>query len=249
MAGSARLREQLLALVPDAPVWIEARAALLEPTSHLFGDEAGYVIRSDRLRLAAIGGLASASLIRAALGDIGAAAGLWAVTMPEWSTAAATAALSTWVATDAEILREPAQGLRKTRVDSPTEVRLMAAPESSVLDGLPVALGRELRGLSARTDLAVAWVDGRPVSFCHAACETRTLWDVSINTLAGYRRRGLATATAAFLAALMRARGKRAVWGAHRHNVASLRLAETLGFEPSGRLELFETEPLEETIR
>lgn len=57
---------QLLNLIPDEPVWIEARAALLDPECRLFGDSRGFVVRSDSLRLAAVAGDASESLIREA---------------------------------------------------------------------------------------------------------------------------------------------------------------------------------------
>lgn len=237
-----RLRRDLFAVVPDHPVWIEARAVLLDPACRIFGDQTGYVIRADRLRLGAIGGDASEALVRAALEDIGNqdASGAWAVVMPEGFTSEGARALAGWNATDADIFREPAGGVRAAEVNPLAEVRLMEAAEVARLDHLPAALCAELSEAHEHGDLAAAWVDGLPVSFCAVACKSDTLWDISIHTAEAYRRRGLAGAAVAFLASRMRDRGKSAVWGAHSHNVASRTLAGKLGFERVGRLFLFE---------
>jgi RimJ/RimL family protein N-acetyltransferase len=239
-----RLRDQLLDVVPDDPVWIEARAVLLDSESRIFGDRSGYVVRSNRSRLAAIGGRASESLIREALGDIEDArndpTALWAAVVPEGPTDAVRAALAGWALDQAHIHREPDRGgvsdrpvSAKVRPVRPADLSWLAASSQT-------ALADELIEALARADMVATWVDGRPVSFCYAACESETLWDVSINTAAGYRRRGFATEAVSALAAVMRRRGKRAVWGAHSDNPNSRRLARKLGFEPWGRLCLFE---------
>ncbi len=44
---------------------------------------------------------------------------------------------------------------------------------------------------AAYSPIAAAFADERPVSFCYSGWETETHWDVSIDTLDGYRRRGL----------------------------------------------------------
>ncbi|MCP4203468.1 MAG: GNAT family N-acetyltransferase [bacterium] len=245
------LRHQLLRLVPDQPVWIEARAALLDPGSRLFGDPRGFVIRSDDLRLGAVVGEASESLVREALADIPDAgsdpSALWAVVVPEGFTPEVRSALRDWTSDEADIFREPQGGVSPPM--RPSEgVRRMSRAESSLLEGLSEALASELSEALVRSEVVAAWVDARPVSFCHVACESERLWDVSINTAAEYRRRGLAAECVAWLAAEMRDRGKRAVWGAHSENVASRRLALKLGFEPSGRLCLFENEREENRV-
>ncbi|MFQ5524857.1 MAG: GNAT family N-acetyltransferase [Thermoanaerobaculia bacterium] len=240
-----RLRQVLLEIVPDHPVWIEARAALLDRECRLFGDERGYAIRSDRLRLGGIGGAASEALVLEAFSDIGGhqESGEWAVVIPKGFTSDARLALATWNATEADIFREPAGGLSTPERVSGADIRLPGAATAADLEHLPGPLADELWEALERTDLAAAWVDGRAVSFCYVACETDTLWDISINTAEGYRRRGLAAATVGFLADRMRSRGKSAVWGAHSWNVASRTLAGELGFEPAGRLFLFENSP------
>ncbi len=246
MSSVESLRGRLLNLVPDEPVWIEARAALLDPHSRLFGDPRGFVIRSDRLRLGAVAGDASESLVREALSDIEDAAAdptaLWAVVAPEGFMPEVRTALSDWSFDEADTFREPAGGVLPGREPSAerSPVRWMLPGESALLEGLPEALASEVSEALDRSEVAAAWVDGRPVSFCYIACESERLWDVSIDTIPDYRRRGLAGECVAWMAAKMRERGQRAVWGAHSENLASRRLALKLGFEPSGRLCLFE---------
>jgi predicted GNAT family acetyltransferase len=77
------------------------------------------------------------------------------------------------------------------------------------------------------------------VAFCYAACETETLWDVSVDTLAPFRRRGLAAACFERVRREMERRGKRPVWGAHADNPASLALAARLGFRRDAELVAF----------
>lgn len=244
MTENRGLREELLDAVPDDPVWIEARAVLLDPGSRLFGDLRGWVARSDRQRLAAIGSGASESLIREALGHIGDAgsdpSALWAVVIPDGFTEAARAALAGWVTDRAYIYREPDEAGLSSRGVSADVRPVQPADLSWLASAAEADLERELADALERVEVVATWVDGRPVAFCYAACESETLWDVSINTVAAYRRRGLAAECAAFLAASMRDRGKRAAWGAHSHNTASRNLAAKLGFEPWGRLCLFE---------
>lgn len=78
------------------------------------------------------------------------------------------------------------------------------------------------------------------MAVCSSAFETENFWDVSIDTLASHRRRGLAAATFALLAAEMARHGKQPVWGSEEGNEASLALAARLGFRPVGRLVVFE---------
>jgi predicted GNAT family acetyltransferase len=56
------------------------------------------------------------------------------------------------------------------------------------------------------------------------------LWDISIDTLAGYRNKGYAAACVAYMIELMRRQKKQPVWGSYETNEASLRLAAKLGF-------------------
>ena len=76
--------------------------------------------------------------------------------------------------------------------------------------------------------------------FCFPTVVTERFWDVTIETRESYRRRGLAVA--AFLRAVdeMRQTGREPVWGAEEDNVASLRLAEKLGFVYAATIWVFD---------
>jgi GNAT superfamily N-acetyltransferase len=87
--------------------------------------------------------------------------------------------------------------------------------------------------------VAVAFADRRPAAFLSAALETEGWWDVSVETLPEDRRRGLAAGCFRALHAFYRELGKRAVWGAHHSNPASMRLAARLGFVEDCRLQTF----------
>lgn len=125
--------------------------------------------------------------------------------------------------------------------------QLPAVPEGSVrlissleaLGSLPPDLRSELEDAVETSPVAAAFVDGRAVPFCYAGAQTEGLWDVSIDTLEGYRNRGHAGRCAAYMIEHMRRRGKRPVWGAEKTNGASLALASKLGFVPVDELVVF----------
>jgi predicted GNAT family acetyltransferase len=56
-----------------------------------------------------------------------------------------------------------------------------------------------------------------------------------VYTKEAYRRRGFATAAASLVARRVQEAGQIPVWSAGGHNVASLRVAEKLGFEEVSR--------------
>ncbi len=119
-------------------------------------------------------------------------------------------------------------------------VRFLTADELSGSAGLPEALRRELwEEFEAGTPIAAAFEGGRPVSFSYAGSITETKWDVSIDTLEPYRRRGHAQRVVSFLIAHYAKLGREPVWGALLSNPASLALAARLGFEPVDRLAVF----------
>jgi GNAT superfamily N-acetyltransferase len=100
---------------------------------------------------------------------------------------------------------------------------------------------------SSRRELSLEWVARRPaavavagtsvVSICWAAFTTETLWDVAIETIEPFRRRGLAAACFLELAAYMKEDALSPAWAATEDNRASLHLAARLGFVLDGRLE------------
>ncbi len=117
-----------------------------------------------------------------------------------------------------------------------SRARLLATGDRPLLDRLPADLQEEITAAFDYSPMSAAFEGGRPVSFCYAAWETETLWDVSIDTLPGWRRRGYARAAAVELIEYFLARGKRPVWGAADTNTASAALAVHLGLRPVDRL-------------
>jgi GNAT superfamily N-acetyltransferase len=125
--------------------------------------------------------------------------------------------------------------------DDDVPVRLLKGDDP--LDHLPAGLRFEMSHARERADVAVAVIDGRPVSFCYACWITETLWDVSIDTLEAYRRRGLAARTVRYMIRRMREDGREPVWGAVESNAASLELARKLGFTPVDEVVVFSRGP------
>jgi GNAT superfamily N-acetyltransferase len=111
---------------------------------------------------------------------------------------------------------------------------------AAVADNLPEELRSELEvALTGGAPAVAASADSRPVSFCYAADETETLWDISIATLERYRRQGYAARCVSYMVAEMGRRGKEPVWAAEETNPPSMRLAAKLGFVPVDELVLF----------
>jgi predicted GNAT family acetyltransferase len=104
------------------------------------------------------------------------------------------------------------------------------------IEGASPALLQELQRAALIGKLAATFVEGKPVSFCDAATETETLWDIGIETLEPYRGRGYAALCVAYVIDQMGRRGKRPVWGAEESNSASMNLAAKLGFRAVDRL-------------
>lgn len=105
---------------------------------------------------------------------------------------------------------------------------------------LPADLLEELEAGGAHSPIAAVRVDGRPVSFCYAGSRTETLWDIAVDTLEAFRRRGFAGRCVAQVVRHMDGLGRRPVWQALEENPASWRLAEKLGFAPIDAMVMFE---------
>jgi len=87
--------------------------------------------------------------------------------------------------------------------------------------------------------VACSLENGRPVSFCYAGAVTETLFDIAIDTLSGFRRKGHARRAAALMISEMTGRGLAPVWGAVEGNIASIKVAKALGFEPVDSCNVF----------
>lgn len=130
------------------------------------------------------------------------------------------------------------EGLRLPSVPEGS-ARFLEASEVGSLEGLTGDLREELGVAVRRSLVAAAISEGWPVSFCYAAARTKGLWDISIDTLEGFRRRGLAARCVSYLAGEMQRAGLRPVWGAEETNPASLGLARKLGFAPVDEAAVF----------
>lgn len=119
------------------------------------------------------------------------------------------------------------------------EVGLRPAAELAQDASLPAPTRTELATLEPSSPVAVVELEGRIASLCFAGGVTERWWDISVETLEGYRGRGLAGACTRRLIAHYGERGRRPVWGAEESNGASLRVARKLGFVPAGELFVF----------
>lgn len=124
-------------------------------------------------------------------------------------------------------------GLRTLDHLRPLEDIVVRFVEKELLEKLqlPSDLLEELTAAVKYSLISAAFVEQRPVSFCYVASETESWWDVSIDTLSAYRRRGYAGVCFFHLAQHMLSIGKYPVWQALMSNPASFKLAEKLGFE------------------
>ncbi len=149
-------------------------------------------------------------------------AGWASAALPEWSVEEATLF----------VLGEGAQLPAVTERDA----RLITAQELAAAPELPAGLRDELLAEAADDHLVAAFAEGRPVAFCYPSSVTERWWDVSIDTLEGYRRQGHAVRAAACAIRHMALTGRQSVWGAVASNAASAGLAMKLGFTPTDRL-------------
>ncbi len=222
----------------DEPRWVETRAMLLDGTASvtgLSGDRRRFVASSAVWPLVAVVGRVEAPFITTA-----------AAAAPRTATVLAAfedgdhvaAALPGWRRVGATIHAWPAGAPLPDR-PAPSQARVLEPADVGALGHLPKALRHELATAAAYSPIAGAFTGGAPVAFCYATAITETLWDISIDTLDGFRRRGLAGLAVRCLAAVLGERGKWPVWGAADDNPASLAAATRLGFVPAGRLALF----------
>lgn len=237
----------LAAELPDEPLWIDLRGLLFSGRCDIDANPqpaSGFVARSWDYPFAAMAGRPEAALLaaavrrgRAAFADVPGEE--WQLLALPQARAAVAAALPDWRPRRAILHRWP-RGSEPADLAVPAEIVLLAAGHQGSaydLGHVPEASRWELElEWVASRPMAVAVIDRRPVTFCYAAVETESLWDVSIETLGPYRRRGLAGACFAALARHMARRGKVPAWGAMADNPASLGLAAKLGFVPAGEI-------------
>jgi hypothetical protein len=88
------------------------------------------------------------------------------------------------------------------------------------------------RALLEEGVMAGAVVEGRLVANAFTSARTAKHADVAVNTLEGWRNRGLATAAASLVAREVQQAGQTPVWSCGEDNLASLAVARKLGFVP-----------------
>jgi hypothetical protein len=246
----------LAARLPDIPRWVETRSALLGGSlsgCEIFGardddnDDDGmpesFIVRSDGTLF--IVGEPSRATIEEALidpkGEIDDVLGT-----KEAGDAITRALPDRFVRTIAILHTLPdLASIKPFLLLDGADVRVIdPSTLSTTDDDLPTDLLEEIRFMHPKTPLVAAFEDGRPVAFSYAGAMSETLWDLSIDTLEGHRRRGHAARCAAFLIDhLERKLGIRPLWGAVTQNSASLSLAKKLGFRIVDEIVYWESDP------
>jgi len=232
--------QRLLSIVPDQPKWVELRGMLLSGQCEVDGMEdaerLSFVARHAETDLVFVYGRPAPDVIRQVVARQSSPEavlclpedrGHVAEALPEWRCELAT------IYRLANSDRAPEVPVGAVRLLTPAEVEAM--------DHTPAELKEELIEGAKYSPVAAACVDQLPVSFCYAGSRTESLWDISIDTLAGYRNRGYAALCVAFLIEYFRHQGLAPVWGALESNVPSMKLAAKLGFTPVDQLVVFET--------
>jgi len=218
-----------LAVLPDSPRWIEARAVLLSGHGAVFGAGGDLVIRNDAPGggIAVAMGRAPEELARSVLGDRPGRELLCAAEDGEhWQRV-----LRGW-STKGVLL----YGLQQAGGLVPPSAAVERLTLDHSLDHLPQELREEIE--QALPDHAVwcAFQEGDAAAFAYSHWRTEGWFDISIDTAPAYRRRGLARRAVSELIRRELAAGLQPVWGAMASNTASQRLAASLGFVPVDRM-------------
>jgi GNAT superfamily N-acetyltransferase len=230
--------------LPDIPRWLYTRSILLSGRCEVLGLEEGgsepqFVVRDleeSEDRSVFVVGRPPADAIREAAKRNGDGGEVF--TTPEGASHV-LGALPGWPATRATL--HLLGGAPRLPRFAEGEVRPFEMSDLAAVAGdLPEELRSELEAaFTGGAPAVAALAEGRPVSFCYAADETETLWDISIDTLERYRRQGHAARCVSYMVEEMRRRGKEPVWAAEETNLPSMRLAAKLGFVPVDELVLF----------
>jgi len=204
--------------VPDIPRWIEAHGIAADPASWQRGLGAGRAVGSDSAQLVVLLGDPDPAAVAALAREV-----------PHHTVLCAIERADLAAATGREVLR----ALLHTLPDAdglPTQDGALLLPDDAELTHLPEPLAEELAAARQRRPIWTAFLDGAPVAFAFAPWRSAAWFDVSVDTLPGARQLGLGRLVAAAMIRGERALGREPVWGADEGNLASLRLARSLGF-------------------
>ena len=227
--------QKLASTLPDNQLLLDTRGSLLSRSCELFGQaNEGFVIRRYDTPLICVIGKPAISAIQAAISK--SVEEVEVLTYRE-SVTYVGSALRGWQK-EAAVIHEFSNA-RNMNEEIDERVRLANENELSGLEDEFPELAKELLKAAPFSPIAAFFFDNKPVSFCCSTCESESLWDVSIETLPSYQRKGFAECCARFMIRHMFKKGKQPAWGALKSNTASLKLADKLGFVPVGELYLF----------
>lgn len=239
MSDYHNLSLKLAHSLPDIPRLVETRSMLLNQRGIIYGLEESnldnLVVCNQQTGLIVVIGKPSIASLGEAIAQRAKAGAVLAF---DENVSFVAAALPEWYSEKAILhLPDGTLNLPETPVGS---VRFITTDEITALAEVPLDLRDELLTEANFVPIAAAIADGKPVAFCYAGAVTEKLWDVSIDTLEGYRHRGYAALSVSYMVHYYYNQGKQPVWGALESNQTSLNLAKKLGFKAVDSLFVFE---------
>lgn len=229
---------KILQQLPDIPRWIYARWMILSGQARIYADEkagtSSSIIQHPTNGLTCVIGKPGTELVHRALSEEGLAVRIITYVdndryienlIPGWTRSPAYL----------HLLENTVPEINH----SGQSIRFLESDDISEAIHIPDELRREYLDAMLHSPVAALFIDNKPVSFCYAAAESESLWDISVDTLEDYRNRGYALLTVSFMIEHMSEKGKRPVWGAEESNHPSKRLAQKLGFKPVDTIFLY----------
>jgi GNAT superfamily N-acetyltransferase len=234
------IQATLAAGLPDTARWIETRAMLRSPYSTVTGTTVGggFVVRlmHGAVSAVAVAGRPPAETILSTVDGITPMTPLIAQTDNAdyiehvfLTESARRPDMQAWQR-DRVVLHQIRAAAEAPALEPQAAIRLLTITDD--LGHLPPGLRHEMIHAREIAPVGALFIDNLAVSFCYPCWRTESLWDISIDTLAGYRGRGFAWHVTRFMMSRLDREGLAPVWAALESNHTSLRLARRLGFCP-----------------
>ena len=232
------INKTILNVLPDIPRWIEARSMLIRNKGIAMGFEEGQnnfpqgVLYQEDIGLGVIVGKPSADLIfqLSELAD--------EIICPEDHSGHFSEAFEDWTYEGADLYQQ--KTTFTASINTAIKPAWLKQSDLDRAEGISKPLLDELQEeLMAGTEIFFASADNQPASFCFACAKTESFWDVSIETITKFQRRGLARQCFQMAYQEMNRHSLIPIWAAVDSNTASKAMAENLGFEPKDRLMVF----------
>ena len=205
----ADLREELLQLLPDGPTTVQMRALLELGETQLFGDVEGAAFAHAEAQLGVLHGRPTAKTLH----EFKLACG-----QPPELLAFSPIELEGYDSLPLSLSSRGGEGRGEEATRLTPELWSKVSP----------SLSATLANVMERRAVFCAQVDGQPVSFAWAPLRSEGWFDVWVQTLPEFRRRGLGQRVASALLRSERSEGRSPVWCAA--DSESLGLGESLGF-------------------